>query len=279
MLQRQSPVAAATVAAVSLLSAPAMAQSLAPPTLDEEKWHFSITPYLFLPVSTTGTSTVAGGDVDLDMNLWDILKLLNGAISGRVEAWHGDFGLAVEGYFVAIGDDTSIELPGPGSGRVDVDVKIRQAYADLLGAYRLLNGVYDEDGHRYALEGFAGARYNSLTQDIDATANFGPSLGFQQSIGGTEDWWEPVIGVRGIVQISERWTGAVLADFGGFGVGGDHLQWKVRIGADYHPWEQSSLRFGWQFYGIDYSTNRSDGKFAYDIFQTGPYLAFTYQFQ
>jgi hypothetical protein len=42
--------------------------------------------------------------------------------------------------------------------------------------------------------------------------------------------------------------------------------------------EQTAVRFGWQFYGIDYSTNRSDGKFAYDVFQTGPYLALTYRF-
>ena len=86
--------------------------------------------------------------------------------------------------------------------------------------------------------------------------------------------------VRGaIAELHDRWTGAILADFGGFGVGGDKLQWKVRTGLDYRPWEQTSFRFGWQFYGIDFSKNRSDGKFAYDVFQTGPYLAFTYQFQ
>lgn len=81
------------------------------------------------------------------------------------------------------------------------------------------------------------------------------------------------------MQISDRWSGAVLADFGGFGINDDDLQWKVRAGADYRPWDRSSFRFAWQFYGIDYSTNRSDGKFAYDVFQTGPYLAYTYQFQ
>lgn len=271
--------AAIAVAALFLLSAPASAQSLAPPSIDENSWHFSITPYLFLPLRTTGTSTVADGDVDLDLNLIDVFKLLNGALSGRVEAWRGDFGLAVEGYFVALGDDASFDLPGPGSGRAGVDVNVRQAFVDLLVAYRALDGRYDDTGRRYALEGFAGARYNSLTQDIEANASFGPDLGFQTSLGGTEDWWEPVIGARGIVQISDRWTGAVLADFGGFGVGGDDLQWKVRGGADYRPWEQTSLRFGWQVYGIDYSTNRSDGTFAYDVLQTGPYLAATYQFQ
>jgi hypothetical protein len=52
-----------------------------------------MTPYLFLPVSTTGTSTVAGGSVDLDLSLKDVLKHLNFAVSGRAEAWKGDFGL------------------------------------------------------------------------------------------------------------------------------------------------------------------------------------------
>ncbi len=281
MKQVCSPVGAAALAVITVVSAPAMAQSLAPPSIDEEAWHFSITPFLFLPVYTTGTSTVAGQDVDIDLNLWDVLKVLNGAISGRAEAWRGDFGLAVEGYFVALGDDTSIGLPGPGSGHVDVDVKIRQAYVDLLGSYRVLKGTYNETGRRYAIEALAGARYNSLTQDvdIDGRADFGPVAGLQSNLGGTEDWWEPVIGARGLIQISDRWAGAVLADFGGFGVNDDDLQWKVRAGADYRPWDRSSFRFGWQFYGIDYSTNRSDGKFAYDVFQTGPYLAFTYQFQ
>jgi hypothetical protein len=50
-------------------------------------------------------------------------------------------------------------------------------------------------------------------------------------------------------------------------------------GAGYPAWEDTSLKFGWRFCGIDYLTNRSDGKFAYDGFQTGPYLALTYQFQ
>lgn len=169
MKQVCSPVGAAALAVITVVSAPAMAQSLAPPSIDEEAWHFSITPFLFLPVYTTGTSTVAGQDVDIDLNLWDVLKVLNGAISGRAEAWRGDFGLAVEGYFVALGDDTSIGLPG--SAHVDVDVNIRQAYVDLLGGYRVLDGTYDDAGHRYAIEGFAGARYNSLTQDIDVNGN------------------------------------------------------------------------------------------------------------
>ncbi len=123
-------------------------------------------------------------------------------------------------------------------------------------------------------------RYNSLRQTVDADVNvdIGPGFGFQTRLGGTEDWFEPVVGVRGVAEISDRWTIGARADFGGFGVNGDDLQWKVIAGFDYRAWERTSVKFGWQFYGIDYSTNRSDGKFAYDVFQIGAYLALTHRF-
>ena len=246
----------------------------------DDEWRFSVQPYLFAPVSTTGTSTVAGGSVDLDLNLKDLLDHLNFMASGRVEAWKGDFGLIIDTFYVNIGGDESIGLPGPAGGTVGVDVDMKQFWFDLLGAYRVAHGAYDETGRRYSIDLQAGVRYNRLRQEIDAdvSVDIGPGFGFQKSLGGTEDWFEPVVGVRGVAEISDRWTIAARADFGGFGVGGDDLQWKVIAGFDYRAWERTSVKFGWQFYGIDYSTNRSDGKFAYDVFMTGPYMALTFRF-
>jgi hypothetical protein len=246
----------------------------------DDEWRFSVQPYLFLPVSTTGTATVAGGSIDVDLSLKDVLEHLNFAISGRGEAWKGDFGLIIDMNYLNIGGDGTIGLPGPAGGTLGVDVDVKQGWVGLLGAYRIAHGAYDETGRRYAIDLQAGARYNMLRQKIDADVNIdiGPGLGFQTSLGGTEYWWEPVVAVRGAAQISDRWTVAARADFGGFGVNGDHLQWKVIAGFDYRAWERTSVKFGWEFYGIDYSTNRSDGKFAYDVFQTGPYMALTYRF-
>jgi len=246
----------------------------------DDEWRFTVTPYLFLPVSTTGTSTVAGGSVDLDLSLKDVLKHLDFAVSGRGEAWKGDFGIIVDTYYVNIGGDESIGLPGPAGGTVGIDVDVRQFWFDLLGAYRVAHGAYDETGRRYSIDLQAGVRYNRLRQKVDAdvSVDIGPGVGFQTTLGGTEDWFEPVVGVRGAVELSDRWTFAAKADFGGFGISGDHLQWKVITGFDYRPWDQTSIKLGWQFYGIDYSTNRSDGKFAYDVFQTGPYLGMSYHF-
>lgn len=244
----------------------------------DDEWRFTVSPYLFLPVSTTGTSTVAGGTVDLDLSLKDVLKHLEFAVSGRAEAWKGDFGLIIDTYYVNIGGDESIGLPDSPGVTVGVDVDVKQFWFDLLGAYRVAHGAYDGTGRRYSIDLQAGVRYNRLRQkvDVDVSIDIGPGVGVQTSLGGTEYW--SIVGVRGVVDLSERWMFAARADFGGFGVNDDHLQWKVITGFDYRAWERTSVRFGWMFYGIDYSTNRSDGKFAYDIFQHGPYMALAYRF-
>jgi hypothetical protein len=267
------------IAATAIMSASAAADPLTPRNMNDDEWRFSVSTYVFAPVSTTGTSTIAGGEVDLDFDLADILDFLNLAIAGRGEAWKGDLGFILDASYVDLGMGGDIGLPDPVGGTASVDVSIEQAWVSLMGAYRVAHGPYDASGRRYSFDLQAGARYNSLKQKVDASIDIGPGPGVQTKLGGTETWWEPVIGARGTIELSERWTAALMADFGGFGVGGDDLQWRVLGVMGYRPWENTSLKFGWQFYGIDFSTNRSDGKFAYDVVQTGPYLALTYQFQ
>jgi hypothetical protein len=123
---------------VVALGGGAMAQSLAPPTFDDDAWRFAITPYLFLPVTTTGDATVAGVTADVDLDLGDVFDLLNSAASGRAEAWRGDLGLIVEGYFVRIGGDDSLERR---FGSLGVDVQVDQIFVDLLGAWRAVDGT------------------------------------------------------------------------------------------------------------------------------------------
>jgi hypothetical protein len=267
------------IAATAIISTSAAADPLTPRNMSDEEWRFSVSSYAFVPVSTTGDSTVAGGTVDLDFDLSDALDLLNFAIAGHAEAWKGNFGIILDASYVDLEMGGKIGLPAPGGGSASIDVSIEQAWVTLMGAYRVAHGPYDNSGLRYSFDLQAGARYNSLKQKIDASIDIGPGSGIQTDLGGTETWFEPVIGARGTIELSERWTAALMADIGGFGVGGDDLQWRVLGGVGYRPWENTSLKFGWQFYGIDFSTNRSDGKFAYDGFQTGPYLALTYQFQ
>lgn len=64
------------------------------------------------------------------------------------------------------------------------------------------------------------------------------------------------------MKVAEDWTLGTRADLSGFGVGGDDLQWLVLAGAAWSVSELTSLRLGWQVYGIDFATRRADGRFA-----------------
>jgi len=281
MTHPSATTAARTIAALAILTicaAPSLANAdpLNARGIPDDQWRYTATMNAFLPTTTTGTSVIAGGSTDVDLDLADVFEVLNVAVAGRAEAWRGDFGLIADGYYMSIGGSETFTGPG-GKVTASVDIEVEQAWLDLLGAYRIARGAWDDTGRLYSIDIQAGVRYSYLKQEVKAGVQIGSAAG-QRTLGGSEDWWEPVVGVRGAMQVSDRWTVGARADFGGFGVNDSDLQWKALVGADYRPWENTSLKLGWQFYGIDYSTNRSDGEFAYDVFQTGPYLGVTFGF-
>lgn len=248
------------------------AEPLALEWQDESKWRYSITAYGFLPFSTDGTSTIAGSSVDLDLDFGDAVDLLDFAIAGRFEAWKGDWGLIVDANYVELsaGDTIALE-PGPS---IAVDADIRQAWLGLLATYRIANSTYGASDRRFSFDIQGGARYNRLKQEIDITTP-GPN----PSLGGTEEWWEPVVGGRAVWELDDEWNAAVAADFGGFGAGGNDLQVGINAGFSRRIGKTGSLRLGYRYYSIDFSEGRSDGDFALDMKQHGPYIGFTWRLQ
>lgn len=257
----------AVALATTLLTLPlfASAQSLPAPGQDEAGWRHGVSFYLFTPVRTTGTSTVAGQSADLDLNLGDVLDVLDFAAAGRYEAWNGNFGVIFDANYVGIEQDTT--LPGPLSADLNVDV--RQKWFGILGAYRVADGVYGAGRQRYAVDLQGGLRYNSIRQEIDVIT---PGPGNPLALGGDEDWIEPVIGARGMWRLNKKWTGIASLELGGFGAGGNDLQIGANFGFDYQPWEKTALTFGYRYFSVDYSDTLSSGAFAYDVDQHGPYF-------
>ncbi|WP_372572617.1 outer membrane protein [Ruegeria jejuensis] len=259
--------------ATSLLTLPliASAQSLPAPDQDETGWRHGVAFYLFTPLRTTGTSTVAGQSADLDLDLGDVLDVLDFAAAGRYEAWRGDFGIILDANYVGIEQDTT--LPGPLGAGVNVDV--RQKWFGLLAAYRVADAVYGVKNLRYAVDIQGGLRYNSIRQEIDITT---PGPGNPPVLGGDQDWIEPVLGVRGMWRLNPKWTGIASLELGGFGAGGNDLQIGANVGFDYQPWEKTALTFGYRYFSIDYSDTLNSGDFAYDVDQHGPYFGLKYFF-
>ncbi len=213
------------------------------------------------------------------MDTSDILDLLSFALSGRLEAWKGDFGLILDGYYVNLDAGGATDTPGPLPINVRISADVRQYIVDGLGSYRVINQPYNADGEMWSLDLMAGIRYNYIKQEIDVevTRGLGPSAA--TSLGGSVDWVDPMVGARVALALNERWTAVVRGDIGGFGVSDADLQWSVTGGFYYRPWERTSIKSGWRYYAIDMETTLSDGAFAYDVYQHEPYVALTFPFQ
>ncbi len=255
------------------------ADPLALPSFNDSEWRVDFSPYVFLSVSVSGDSTVAGQTISIDLDTSDILDLLSFALAGRTEIWKGDFGLILDLYYVNLDAGGNVETPGPLPINVGVNVDMRQFYLDGLGSYRVINQPYNADGDVWSLDVMGGIRYNYLRQEVPVSVGGGPGPGGATTLGGSDTWVDPMVGARVAMVLNERWTAGVRGDIGGFGVSDADLQWSVTGAFDYRPWETTSLKFGWRAYSIDMATTLSDGTFAYDFFQHGPYVALTFRFQ
>lgn len=257
--------ASALIAAGGALAEPAALRA-------KTGWSTDLTLYLFSPISTRGTSTVAGASAPIDMNLRDALEVLDFTLSGRMEAWNGDFALIAEANYLGISDEQTSTASGPVGAGVSASVDVTQKWLGLLAGYRVASGKM-ASGRVYSVDVQGGARYNSLKQQVSIR---GPGPG--RTFGGTETWWEPVVGVRAVWEMPNSWTGGFMADAGGFGAGGNDLAWSATLAFDYSFNDTTSLKLGWRYYSMDFSTTRADGTFAYDVRQNGPLFGVTFSF-
>ncbi|WP_299349488.1 hypothetical protein [uncultured Shimia sp.] len=253
-------IAALLLSAALIPATHVSAQSLpAPGQTQSDEWRHGAAIYLFAPVSTTGTSTIGGNSGDFDMDLGDILDVLDFAAAGRYEAWKGNWGVIFDANYAGISDKSPL-------GVGNVEITSRQKWAALLGAYRVSHGT-TANGKPFAIDVQGGLRWNSIKQTIQTV---GPTF------GGDEDWIEPVIGIRGMWRLNDRWSTMASADAGGFGAGGNDLQYSVNLGFDYQPWDNTALTFGYRYFSVDYSTD--GGNFAYETIQHGPYFGVKFFF-
>lgn len=235
---------------------------------DSDGWKYRATIGLFGAARTKGDVTVAGNTAPLDLSLRDALDHLDFTATGRFEAWNGRLGLIAEGHYIGLSETASVSS-GPAAG-ASASVESTQSWLGLLVGYNAMSGTFD-NGRPYAFDVQGGARYNRLKQTVVGSGGL-------LDVGGTETWWEPVIGARYAWEIADGWTGAFAVDAGGFGVNGNDLTWSANLAFSKQFNEHSSLVFGWRHYDFNFSTDRADGAFGSDIYSTGPFIGYAYTF-
>jgi len=133
---------------------------------------------------------------------------------------------------------------------------------------------------------YAGLRLNSISIDIEETltvqlssplVNF--SQTFQQTFSQGRTWFEPLLGGKFGVQVSDPITLWIRGDASGFGLAGDtDLSWNLLFGVDCWVNRQISLQFAYRFYGIEYKNGSGDNAFGFTQNFNGPFLAATFHF-
>lgn len=275
----------------------------------EGDWHIWAAPYLWLP-AIDGDATIAGITADIDMSfsdIWDNFDVF--ALSGRMEAWRkNQFGVVFDGNYLDLDGNFKFkieksntiglerELSGPRGLKTidleievdatilidpDLDVNITMSQIDLAMGWRVLDKPISPDkgadSARITLDVIGGARYQYLKEKVNVkgtvTTRLGLSESFSASLGGSNDWIEPMIGGRVLFRLNDNWAIVVRGDASGFSVGSaSSLTWNVITGVHYHFSEKFRLMAGYRVQGFDYETGSGGSRFGADWTVQGLYL-------
>jgi len=222
--------------------APAAAQ----PAPDE--WNVLVAPYL-MGAAMSGTTTVRGVDVDVDLSASDIFSNLQFGAMGIVVARKGVWGFGSDLIWMALG--TTVR---------DTNVDFNQGAFAFYGLRQLSP----------AADVTFGLRVNTLQGKLTFK---GPDVTRNQD----KTWLDPIVGVTLRTPADHRGQLRLYTEVGGFGAGSD-FTWQVFPTVSLRLTQKASLDFGYRWLDLDYVTGEGNEQFRYDVLTQGPVLGFGFRF-
>jgi opacity protein-like surface antigen len=225
--------------------------------VSKQEWHFS--PYFWLP-SMDVTSTIGLTSIPIDMSfdeIWDNFDVI--ALSARGEYWWGQYGVVVDGLWM----DMQADGLGPEG---NADAQLSDGIVDVLAAYRFNL----KEGGATSMRLLAGGRYHYFKQQLSNV----PGLG---TVGGSEDWFEPVLGAQLLAPMGKKWLATARGDVGGFGIAdASDITWSAMAGVGYEFAKNWMAKVGYRYYYIDYSTGSGPSTFGIEGNMQGPWIGISY---
>ncbi len=220
-------------------------------------WSGQFTLYGWIP-SIGGSQQGRDGEPLVDLDSQDVLSSLDAAFMGAAEFRKGNFTLLLDAVYADLSaDGTWVQ------DRVKTDVGTQLGVYSVAAAYR----VYELD--RRAVDLYAGARF------FDTSLGFGIAT---DERGRSRDidlsWGDPIVGVRGTLPLSERWSLSGFADIGGFDADTD-LSWELYGAANYAFADRWVGVLGYRYMSILYEAS---DRATLDLAVQGPVIGVTYKF-
>lgn len=251
----QATLKLAGLATAALLGLVAAAAAEPPP---EREWDFSIGAYGWLnaaEMEVRGRERFTGERArrHFHKDLGDAFEDADGGFGGYVDGRYRRFVGLVDGVWT----QSDYNSNGWQTSTI-VDALVGYRVVDVKSPIQA-----GDPGRRFHLDLLAGARYHDSNANVDDH-----DLRYDQS----RDWFSPLVGLRGGVELIPNLTFGTLATIGGFDVGNaSHLTWSVNPRLNYRAWEHVDFFVGWKHISDDH-----DGKREIDL--TGPQAGLGYSF-
>lgn len=232
----------------------AHAQSQAP------TWTFSASTYGWFSASDVSVATPRG-TVETSQSAIDALRDLDLAVMGSFEARRGRWGFIGNLFYT---DLTSSQTTPFGAFFSRADVRSRLLTASGHALYRVVTAP------NLSLDLGAGVR--AVASDIETRLVPGAapnSLAF----GESDEWVDPVVAARAILQIDERWFATTFADVGGF-VSDKSASAQVFVSLGYRFNESWSTQLGYRYLRLEREVGSGDSTTEL----SGPLAGVSYRF-
>lgn len=224
------------------------------PTTAQAEWVGQITPYVWAP-SVSGSLTPFTGAPNLSFN--------RRFSEGRKDV-DGAFFLssfARKNKLVLLADVSSSSSSRKGTipPGISAKGKLKQRSMTLAAGWRV------HQAESWALDMLAGARLWHINTNV--------SVAGMSTVSAKKNFTDPILAVRGNIQLAPRWSAIAYLDVGGFGVGSHHSI-QTLITANYQINENVFLSAGYRRLEVDYRGSST----KIDWTMQGPLLGLTWRF-
>jgi hypothetical protein len=234
----------------------------------DDEWDFWVAPYLWA-ISMTGDASIGNQEADVDVGFSDILKDLNFGLMGHFEARKGNLGFFVNPLFARLKSEDSPR-------GLDIDVTTDQSIISAGAYYRVVDthfgGGNGKPAKRFIIEPLIGARWTYLRNEIDIKQ--------LRQVDKSDNWIDPIVGGRMLVDLTQDWDILLSADVGGPG-GGSDFTWNASALVGYRfkmGTRDAAFRFGYRALYQDYDTGSGRRRFEWDVTQHGPIAGLAMRF-
>jgi hypothetical protein len=258
--RRWPGIASCCVTLAAFAAVPGVVGAQEGPATPGAGWTFTATPYVWFAGLKGDLGTISGlPPAEVDASFSDIIENTDVALMLAAEAGRDRWGLLLDLVYLNLSADA--DTPGPLFGGADLESET--LFATLGVAYR----VVEHD--RLSADAVAGARLWYVETALELTAGLLPP----RSADDDEFWADPVIGLRGRVDLGRGFFLASFADIGGFGLGSD-LTWQIGSTLGYQVNDWLWVRAGYRHLHVDYE----DDGFVFDVEMSGPILGVGFHF-